>query len=105
MAEAGVADFHGGFGHVVPSGTEQFGGAFHAGLAQELGDGHAHLAGEGAAEVKGAAANLTSQFLEVGRFGQVRAQDLADLVDAFTSDAFLPFTEEFAGGFEEDLGR
>ena len=56
VAEAGVADFERGFGHVVFAGAEQFRRAVHAKALQVLRDRRAGLLQEGAAQVKCAAA-------------------------------------------------
>ena len=49
MAQAGVADFQGGFGDIIFAGFQQGGGAFHAQLPDVLGDGHFGDGREGAA--------------------------------------------------------
>jgi hypothetical protein len=104
VAQAGVADGEGGLGDVVGAGEEVGGGLFHAELAQELGDGHAHFLRENAAEIELADADEAAQFLERRGLGKPGFEDFADAADAFASHAFLPVAEKFLGGGKEELG-
>ena len=98
MAEGGVADFHGGLGDVMASFQEQLGGAFHADLPEVLRNGHADFLGEEAAEVEGAAADLRAEGLDVGRLGEVSAEDGGGAFDALAGDPFLALAEELGLG-------
>jgi len=95
VAEAGVADLKGGLGHVESTGTEEFGAPFEADLAQELLDGHAHLGGEGAAEVERAATDDPSEFFERRGFRHSFTEQGHHLLDASVGDAFGAGTEQF----------
>jgi hypothetical protein len=72
MAEAGVADFKGGFGDVVLASAKEFGGPFHAQLADELREGQADLLRKSAAQIKWAATDLRADLVERGRGGEIR---------------------------------
>ena len=63
MAQAVVTDGDGGFGDIALAGAQEFGGAFHADLANVLLDGHAGFLAEEAAQVKWAAGDLFGEFV------------------------------------------
>src|SRR5260221_10647208 len=107
MAQRRVANFRGRFRDVVPSIEEQFRRAFDPDLPHVLRDGHAQFLGEKAAEIKGTATDLSTQRLDVGRFGQVAAQNRGGPLDPLAGDPFLALAEEFLlrRGLEEDLGK
>ena len=64
MTETGVADFGCGFGHIVATGAQQFGRAFHSKLPQVLRNGQTDLARKHPAQIKRTAANFLAEHLE-----------------------------------------
>lgn len=106
VSDAGVADFEGGFGDVVAAGAQQFSGAFESDLADEAGDGHSHLLGEGSAEVEGATADFGADFFEGRGFSEAGADELGGALDALVGEEGLAGAEEvgFGGVIEEQFG-
>ncbi len=107
MAERGIAHFGGGLGDVVAAFEEQLGGSFHANLAEVLRDGHADFLGEKTAEIEGAATDLRAEGFDVGRLGEVAAEDGGGALDALAGDPLLALTEELGlrCGLEKNLGE
>jgi hypothetical protein len=107
MAQRRVADFHRRLGDVVASAQEQFGGPLHPDLPDVLRNGHAHFLREKAAEIKRAAPDLRAERLDVGRIGQMAAQDGGGPLDPLAGDPFLALAEKFLlrHGLEKDLGK
>lgn len=105
MAQAVVSDFEGGFGDIAFAGAEEFGGFFHAELAEVLLDGHAAFLGEETTQIKWAAADLFAERFKRRGLDEVFANDLAGAFDAFAGGALGAGAEEFlAGGLEEKVG-
>ena len=105
MAQRRVADFHRRLGDVMAPAQEQFGGAFHPDLPDVLRNGHAHLLGKEAAEIKRTASDLRAERLDVGRISQMAAQDRGRALDPLLGDPFLALAKEFLRrrGLKEDL--
>ena len=104
VAEAGVADFERGFGHVVFAGAEQFRRAIHAEALQVLRDRRAGRLREGAAEVKRAAPDFLAELLQRRRIRKITAQDGDDAFGALLGEAMLACAEKFrVAGLKEQL--
>src|SRR6266508_5531942 len=95
MTEPRVSDFRRGFGHVVASGAQQLGRAFHPHIAQILRNGKAHFARKDSAEIKRTAAHFLPQHFQRRRIRQIACEQFFGPLHAFSRDAFLPHAEKF----------
>ena len=74
MAEAGVTDLQRDFRDIMLAKAQEFRGFVHPELPEILRDGLARLGGKNPAEIKMAATDLLTEFLQRWRFGQVLFQ-------------------------------
>ena len=95
MTQARVSHFRRGFGHVVASGAQQFGGTFHPQIAQELRNGKTDFARKNSTEIKWAATHLLAERFQRRGIGQIACQQFLRPLYSFACDALLPHAKKF----------